>query len=112
MRKWLVGLLVVAMVLGLCACSAPEKEIVGTWKNQTTVLGIVTETVYTFNEDGTGAKTNVISVEFTYSFSDEKLCITTSTLGIENTEEYSYDFSGDELVLTGEKDTIRLEKVK
>lgn len=100
------------MVLGLCACTAPETSIVGTWKNQSTILGVVTETVYTFNEDGTGTKSNVLDIGFTYSFSEEKLLITTSTLGIENTEEYDYKFNGSKLVLTGDKDTINLERVK
>lgn len=112
MRKILAVALLIVMLLGLCACTALEKSIVGTWKNQSTVLGIVTETIYTFNEDGTGSKTNIVSVSFTYSFSEEKLLITTSTLGIENTEEYTFDFKGNKLVLTGERDTIELEKVK
>lgn len=112
MRKILAVALLIVMLLGLCACTAPEKSIVGTWKNQCTVLGIVTETIYTFNEDGTGSKTNIVNISFTYSFSEEKLLITTSTLGIENTEEYTFDFNGNKLVLTGERDTIELEKVK
>ena len=112
MRKFIACLLLVVMVFALCSCAAPEKSIVGTWKNQTTVLGVVTETTYTFNEDGTGTKSNVLDINFTYSFEEEKLLITTSTLGIENTEKYSFDFNGDKLVLTGEKETIELEKVK
>ena len=40
------------------------------------------------------------------------LLITTSALGIENTEKYAYEFNGDKLVLTGDKETINLEKVK
>lgn len=70
-------------------------------KNQTTVLGVVTETTYTFNEDGTGTKSNVLDINFAYLFEKEELLITTSTLGIENTEKYSFDFNGDKLVLTG-----------
>ena len=111
MKKVFAFLLAVLMVAGLCACS-PEKSIVGSWKHQTTVLGVVTETVYTFNEDGTGKISSVVDVSFTYEFSDDKLLITTSTLGIKNTEEYSYEFSGSKLALTGDKDTISLEKVK
>lgn len=111
MRKILASALVISMILVLCACATPEKSIVGTWKSQSSVLGIVTETTYTFNEDGTGSLTNVFSVDFTYSFSEDKLLITTSTLGIENTEEYTFKFSGDTLVLTGAKETLHLEKV-
>lgn len=112
MRKILTGLLVFVIVISLCACVAPEKVIVGTWKSQTTVLGIVTETKYTFNEDGTGTKSNVIDVSFTYSFEDDKLVITTSTLGIENTDKYAFEFKGDSLTLTNDKETVNLEKVK
>lgn len=112
MRKMLACLLVVVIVIGLCSCAAPEKSIVGTWKNQTTVLGIVTETTYTFNEDGTGIISNVLDISFTYSCYSEKLLITTSVLGIENTETYSYDFNGDKLLLIGENDIIELVRVK
>ena len=112
MKKTLFALLVVVLVCTLASCVVAEKAIVGVWKNQTTVLGVVTEKTYTFNEDGTGTKSNVLDINFTYSFEEEKLLITTTTLGIENTEKYSFDFNGDKLVLTGEKVTIDLEKVK
>ncbi len=112
MRKFVAFLLTVVMVLGLCSCLA-EKSIVGTWKSQTTVLGVVTETEYTFNEDGTGKRSNVLAMDFTYSFTeDKKLVMKFSALGIETTEEYTYDFTGSKLVLTGDKETITLEKVK
>ena len=112
MKKCLAFILVVVMMLSLCACSTPEKAIVGKWKSNNTVLGVVTETTYTFNEDGTGTKSNVLDVEFTYSFTEDKLVITTVTLGIESSAEYTFEFSGDKLVLTSEKETINLEKVK
>lgn len=113
MKKTLSILIALAMMLSLlCACSTPEKEIVGSWKNQKTVLGIVTETLYTFNEDGTGTISGIVSVAFTYSFADEKLTIKTEALGIENTETYSYQFDKDSLILTGESETINLEKIK
>lgn len=112
MRKIISCLMLVLLVFGMCACSSPEESIVGTWTSRNTVLGIVTETVYTFNEDGTGTKSNVLDIDFTYAFSEEKLSITTTTFGIEITEEYSYEFKDSKLVLTGENDTISLEKVK
>lgn len=110
MKKFTAGLLLVVLLLTLCSC-APEKSIVGTWKYQTTVLGVVTETVYTFNEDGTGTRSGVVTTDFTYSFSDDTLLITTNLLGIEMTEEYTYDFGIDHLVLTDENNTIELDKV-
>lgn len=111
MRKIIVSVLAVMMALVLCSCVSPEKSIVGTWKSQNTVLGIVTETTYIFNEDGSGKLSNVLDIDFTYSFSEDKLLITTSALGIENTTEYSFAFDGNKLVLTSDSDTIELEKV-
>jgi len=92
MRKITAGLLLFVMMISLCACTITEKAIVGTWKSQSSILGVVTETIYTFNEDGTGTKSNVLDVDFTYAFSDEKLLITTSVLGVASTEEFSYEF--------------------
>ena len=112
MKRIIAFLLVVFTALSLFACAGPEKAIVGTWSHQSSVLGVVTEITYTFNEDGTGTKSNVIDIDFTYSFSDDKLLITTSTLGIENTEEFFYELSANKLVLRGKKDTIEFQKVK
>lgn len=112
MRRAIAFALVVVMALSLLACAKPAEKILGSWKHQSSVLGVVTETTYTFSEDGTGTKTNVLEIKFTYVITEDKLLMTTSTLGIENTEEYSYEFDGDQLVLTGEKDTLTLQKVK
>ncbi len=112
MKKAVAFMLVIVLALGMISCAKPSELIVGTWKHQSTVLGVVTETTYTFNEDGTGSKTNILEIKFTYAITEEKLIITTSALGIENSEEYSYEFHGDQLVLTGEKDTLTLQKMK
>ncbi|MBR2043038.1 MAG: hypothetical protein IJ946_01725 [Clostridia bacterium] len=111
MKKFLAIFLSVLIVFGVCACSA-EKSIIGTWKYQTTVLGVVTETSYTFNEDGTGKVSTVLDVAFTYKFENDKLCLTITTFGIENTEEYDYEFKGNSLILTDSDGSITLEKVK
>lgn len=110
MRKIAALVLVVVMVFMLSACLAPKLAIVGTWKSEETVLGVVTQTSYTFNEDGTGEMTGVLTVPFTYIFTEDKLCITTKVIGIENTTSYTYQFSGKKLTLTGEKETLVLEK--
>ncbi len=109
MKKILVVLLVVALGIAACACM-PEKQIIGTWKNQETVLGVVVETTYVFKEDGTGTMTSVVPIDFEYSFSEDKLLITTNTLGIKNTTEYTFDFSGKELTLTEGGNSIKLVK--
>lgn len=113
MKKIVAFMLVTVIALSLFACAAPEKAIVGSWKTQSKVLDSVTiETTYTFNEDGTGSLSNVIDIAFTYSIEGDKLSITTTTLGIENTEEYFFDLQGSKLTLTDAKNTIELEKVK
>ena len=113
MKKILAVVLVAVLALAFCACF-PEKQIIGTWKNQETVLGVVVETTYVFNEDGTGTMSvgNVVPVELEYSFKDDKLNITVNTLGIKTTTEYSFDFKGDELTLTNGSNSIKLVKQK
>lgn len=109
MKKILAVVLVMALGLAVCACT-PQKQIVGTWKNQETVLGVVVETTYVFNEDGTGTMKSVVPIEFEYSFDNDKLLITTNTLGIKNTTEYTFDFSGKILTLTEGGNSIKLVK--
>lgn len=112
MRRFIAGLLLVVIAIALCSCATPEKTIVGTWKSQTTVLGVVTETSYTFKDDGTGIKSGLLDIGFTYSFDGNSLFITTNTLGIETTAKYSVELSGDKMVLTSSTETIDLERVK
>ena len=116
MKKTVAVALVFVMMLALCSCAVmPEKTIIGSWRCNTTILGVVTETVYTFYEDGTGVRTNAVNVDFTYSFGEnDSLTITASAFGFENTEEYTFKFDGTKkLVLTGEDNKIlTLEKIK
>lgn len=110
MRKIVSFTLVIVMVFMLSACLAPKVTIVGTWKSEETVLGVVTQTKYTFKEDGTGEISGVLTVPFTYAFVEDKLCITTKVIGIESTDTYTYQFAGKKLTLVGEKETLVLEK--
>lgn len=112
MKKVVATLLLMAMALMFCFCAVPEKSIVGEWTSKVTVLGVVTETTYTFNDDGTGSISNVLDIAFTYAFEDEKLVMTMSILGMESSIEYDYSFKGDTLVLTSEGESVTLEKVK
>lgn len=111
MKRTLCITMAVLLLFAFGACASAEKSIVGTWKSQKTVLGVVTETTYIFNEDGTGSKSTVFTTDFTYSFSDDKLLITTSTLGIKSTDEYEFSFDGDKLILKDGEDIIELNKV-
>ena len=112
MKKRVLILLLVVIMVAMCACSSYEKAILGTWKNQKNVLGVVTETVYVFNEDGTGSRTTVLGIQvgFTYTITEELLTITTTTLGFESNEEYTYEFSGNKLILENDSETISLTR--
>ena len=111
MKKAVAVVLLVAIVLGLCACTLAEKMILGTWKTQTKVLGLETEVSYTFKEDGTGVRSGVLDMDFTYTMDGDRLTITTSVLGVDVDEEYTFQISGKELVLTRESETITLVRV-
>lgn len=111
MKKAVAVVLLVAIVLGLCACTLAEKMILGTWKTQNKVLGLETEVSYTFKEDGTGVRSGVLDMDFTYTMDGDRLTITTSVLGVDMDEEYTFQISGKELVLTRESETITLVRV-
>jgi len=109
-RSCIALVLVVACLL--CACGVSQRSLVGTWKYQQTVLGVVTETTYVFNEDGTGTVKNIVDVDFTYTLTDDQLTITTTVLGISGTETYTVSFDGGKLVMANGTETLYLEKVK
>lgn len=111
MRK-IVTLLIVICAMMVCACST-DKSIVGTWKSQSTVLGVVTETTYVFNEDGSGSKRGIVDIPFTYSIDGNKLTITTNVIGVDiSTKEYAFERSGDILELRSGNEYIKLTKEK
>ncbi|MBE6916698.1 MAG: hypothetical protein E7470_02160 [Ruminococcaceae bacterium] len=111
MRKAIAAVLVLVLVLSLSACT-PQKKVLGTWKHQSNVFGIVTETLYTFNEDGTGTMSTLVDIAFTYTIDDNVLRITTTVLEMSHTDTYTYQFDGDKLTLTGDNETLELTKVK
>ena len=106
----LVVRLLMAVCL-LCVCGQMAKvSIVGTWKSQKTILGVITETTYMFREDGTGYRKGVLETDFTYELDGDQLRLTFEVLSIKTVEEYASDFEGDVLTLVGENDTIQLER--
>ena len=110
--KRLVSIAILVVLLALCACS-PAKRIVGEWKTQSTVLGVVVETTYVFDENGTGKKCGAAEIPFTYEVQDNKLLITTSIIGVDvSKKEYSIDFKGNTIILTDENEVIELIKEK
>ncbi len=111
MKRIIAAALIAVMLFTLAACSSPEKDIIGTWKCESSLLGISANSEYTFNEDGTGKINLIIDLDFTYAITDDKLSITTKTLGIESTDTYSYSFKGDTLTLINDEETLVLEKI-
>ena len=111
MRK-VITILIAAFVLMLAACS-PAKSIIGTWKSQSTVLGVVTETSYVFNEDGSGKICNIVDIPFTYAIEGNKLTLTTNVIGLDiSTKEYEFSIKGGILKLDSESEHIELTKGK
>ena len=104
MKKTISILLAVLVVaISLCGCEAlNEKRIVGTWTAETSVFGVVTETEYTFNEDGTGTMSTVlgIGIAINYTIDDDKIMINTDTPTLQMSTNYTYEFVDDTLVLT------------
>ena len=105
-------LVVLSVVLLLTGCMKPEKKIIGTWNGEATLLGVVAEYSFTFNEDGTGKMSTGmdIGVSMTYTISDTQLDITTSVLGINSTKTYTYAFDKNTLTLNDGSDSIVLTK--
>ena len=111
MKKIITVFMLVIVAMMTVACATDSSKIVGNWSTQEKVLGTInTETRYTFNEDGTGKVRTVLGIEFnmTYGIDNENksLTIKTSTLGIENTDVYTYRFENKNLILEKEGEEI------
>ena len=52
MRKTILSVCAVILLLVCVSCSS-ARSLVGTWSSETTLLGVSTETRYTFRSDGT-----------------------------------------------------------
>lgn len=113
MKKALICILLIITVILTASCTTAER-IIGTWKNQTSVLGVVVETTYVFNEDGTGTVGTLLDIplDMTYTLDGDILTVTTSTLGVETVTQYTVSFDGDSLVLANDNETITLNKAK
>lgn len=113
MKKVTALLLVLVLMLCFAGCT-PQQKIIGTWKNQTSALGVVVETSYTFNEDGTGTMSTFLltGIAFTYTISGDVLTITSNVLGVEGTTEFQVEFEGDRLTMTANGESVTLTKEK
>ena len=114
MKKVLITLLLLVSVTLMFSCVTEEETIVGTWKCQNNVLGVVTENVYVFNEDGTGTMSTVLDINLamTYTVDETSLFITTSVIDIEHTTKYTYTLEDNQLTLKNDDETIVLKRVE
>ena len=116
--KKTIALLLTALLCAVClsACAKPENQILGKWTGEASILGVVTEYSYEFREDGSGVMSTALNLglEMHYTITDTELSVTTALLGIENTDTYTYVFSGDTLTLTevGTENTVTLTRAK
>lgn len=112
--KKVVSIVLVMLMLACVLTACGSGKIVGTWTRQYTVLGVVTEDKFVFNEDGTGKMTTVLGIEvnMTYTAEDGKLTVTVDTLGVETTAEYTYKFEKGNLLLTADGETLEFVKQK
>ena len=121
MKKMRLIAIAAAVLLVLAACSA-QSRIVGTWEGQSSLLGIVTEYEYTFNEDGTGKVPGPLglSVDMKYTVEGDTLVIKNAVVeaaeeivGKDFSTTYTVKFGSGTLTLVdAEGKEINLTKVK
>lgn len=115
MKKVFKSLLVVVLLLGvftITACGKNQaKELVGTWKNDTTVEGY--EFIYTFNEDGTGKYDAAGTImNFTYKTDGNKISFKYTDEDME-TLDTTFSVDGDTLnVKDSNNEDVFYKKVK
>ena len=107
MRKLLCFLIAPILLISLGGCFGTynEKLVVGTWIAKKNTIGLISETEYIFNEDGTGSMSTIldIKVAITYKIDEENLTIVTDTPTLKKTYVYTYDFVDDTLILTDQE---------
>ena len=110
--KKVISVILIAVLMLCMVTSCGSKALVGTWSRQYSVLGVVNEDKFVFNEDGTGELTTVLGIglDMTYTAEDGVLNIVVDILGIETEIQYTYEFEKGDLLLTKDGETIVLEK--
>lgn len=117
--KKITGLvLIVCLVFIFSACSVSsidEARIEGSWTSQTKIIsGIVTETTFTFGENGMGSISTLlgINISMTYSLEDGQLVMVTDTPILKKTFIYDYEISKSEMILTDSNgEVITFERI-
>lgn len=110
MKKISLTILALVAVLMLTSCGKAKKvSIAGSWGADSG-----SETVYLFNEDGTGKISigTTVSKSFTYETNDNTLKIVTEILGQKDEQEYTYSIDGDVLTMTRNTESVTYTKQK
>lgn len=108
----LAVVLALALLLGACGKITPAR-LQGTWTGESSILGVVTKTEYTFNEDGTGTISGAlgIGVAMHYTLEDDTLTVVTDTAILSQTLVYTVGFEKGDLLLTeANGDVLRLTR--
>ena len=93
-----------------CNSSKINSKVIGTWKYSDTEVSL--ETIFVFNEDGTGneeititndGETNTSNQKYTYKTTSDKILITFE--GDTDVFEWKYKFKGNDLILIDSIDT-------
>lgn len=109
-EKISLTILALVAVLMLASCGKAKKvSIAGSWGADSG-----SETVYLFNEDGTGKISigTTVSKSFTYETNDNTLKIVTEILGQKDEQEYTYSIDGDVLTMTRNNESVTYTKQK
>ena len=92
--------LVAALLLSLLSSCGVKKKFVGSWELLNSD-GEPEGTVLVLADDGTGSITQEgMSGSVTWSIEDDTLFLTISICGMSETQECTYKFSGDQMILT------------
>lgn len=112
-RTVAVVLLVVALAMTLLGCSQ-KAALVGQWSYKESLWGVATETVYTFEKDGSGTVSTLLGVNLviSYTVEENQLTIHSSVFGVDSTEAYTFTVKGDTLTLVSSDKTMQLTRVK
>lgn len=112
--RMMVALLMVAVVvLSLVGCTQ-KAALVGKWTYRESLWGISTETVYTFDKDGTGTISTLLGVDLVidYTVDGDQLTINSNLFGVDSTEVYTFKVKGDTLTLVSGETTMQLTRAE
>ena len=106
--------LVAVMLMSSFASCGNKRKFVGTWQelDEDGEVSSDSETIVLAN-DGTGsASADGLTASVKWSVEKDKLFVTISVCGVTETEEYTYKFSGNKMILTDQdgEQTVYVKK--